>query len=511
MSDIIQLGISGDSSELVAALAEEREALKQTESAFKQFGDICVSAMTTVGAVSVAVLAEVGGALRTVTEGALSGFGAAMGDMAGRVVAVGAAVGATATYFGSLWTTMKVGLSVAGWFNPWLRAVSIGLAVATAATWAYRNADEYLNGELTKSIVHVEQTTKALGELTEAGNAVSSTLKNVSADLFGVGASMTQTIVDLTGISTAFRLVDSVASTVVSKVASELTLWADGVRTIADVTLDWVDANGVTAASLREMAAASEALIAKQEAQAGMFGQLRAMQDSAVERAQHAGEIQRLASLESVDAIEAEIRALQEKTAAAILAGQATEESQKKAAELFATLENQRGKVAGNEKTAALQAELAATEAINAAKREQQELEKAAADRVDSLKDQIDLLSGAATKGDIAMREMMRAGFTAEQANEIARLTDELSKLQEKPQKEEAEKAAKVAKADRTTLKAAFQGSSDAASIFTRGIGGVDKDGNVIAKEQLTVQKQTLVAIKTIKMPQLQPLNLGTA
>jgi hypothetical protein len=510
MADIIQLGISGDSSELVEACAQERAALKETESAFKQFGDVCVAAMTTAGNVSLAVLGEIGGALRTVTEGALTGFGMAMGEVAGKVAAVGAAVSATAAYFGSFWTTMKAGLMVAGWFNPWLKAVSIGLTVAAAATWAYRNADEYLNGELTKSIVHVEQTTVALGELSKAGDLVSNTLKNVSADLFGVGASMTQTIVDLTGISTVFRVVDSVASSVISKVASELTLWADGVRTITDVTLDWVDANGVTAASLREMAAASEALIAKQEGQRGLFGQLRAMQDAAAEAAQHASEMQRIASLQSVDAIDAEIRALQQKTSAAILAGEATEESQKKAAALFAALENQKNTVAGNDKAAALQAELAATEAINRAKEHQRDLENSAADQVARLTDQIDLLSGAATKADIAMREAMRAGLTAEQANEIARLTAELEKLQADKNKPEPPKA-EIAKADRTTLKAAFSGSQEAASIFTRGIGGVDKDGNVIAKQQLTVQQQTLVAVKTIKMPQLQPISLGTA
>lgn len=55
-------------------------------------------------------------------------------------------------------------------------------------------------------------------------------------------------------------------------------------------------------------------------------------------------------------------------------------------------------------------------------------------------------------------------------------------------------------------LKAALAGSSEAASILLRGKGG--KSIEQIAEKQLAVQQQTLLAVKTNKPQQLQPLTL---
>lgn len=56
-------------------------------------------------------------------------------------------------------------------------------------------------------------------------------------------------------------------------------------------------------------------------------------------------------------------------------------------------------------------------------------------------------------------------------------------------------------------LKAAFKGSQEAASIMLRGVGG-GKTMEQIAQKQLTVQQQTLAAVKVNKPVPLQPLTI---
>ncbi len=481
MSDMIQLGVSSDSSQFASAMAEDRSALKATESAFQKFGDVVMSAMSLAADVSVAALQEIGGGLRTLTNGALNAFGSELGAIGAKVLATGAAVGAASSYFGGLWTTMRAGLAVAGFFQPWLRAISLSLTVATAATWAYGHSNE----------------------------SVQATLRGVGSDLRAIGSAVASTVADYSGATAALNAINSAAKAAINQVAVEAQNWANGIRIITDATLDWADSGHVSAASLRAQTAASEALIAKQQSQVSLFDNLKAIQQGAAAQAAHNAEIQRIGGLDSVDAINAEILALQQKAAAAILAGDATEESQKKTAALFAALEGQKGKVADNAKAKALQEQLSAEKAIADAKEKQRQLDESAADQITKLKDQIDLVTGAASKADIAMREAMRSGLTEDQAKEIARLTENLEKAQELEKEVADPKEAKVAatKSDKAILKSAFSGSQEANSIALRGVGGGSSIES-IATKQLDIAKQQLIATKANKPPALQPLNI---
>ena len=109
---------------------------------------------------------------------------------------------------------------------------------------------------------------------------------------------------------------------------------------------------------------------------------------------------------------------------------------------------------------------------------------KSATDKVTSLKDQIDILSGAATSAEVAMRELGRAGFTADQVAEIGALTEQLDALRESQKKQPKGKAEKD---DSPTV--ALQGSKEAAEIMLRGVGGGNKIEE-IGQKQLTEQQK---------------------
>lgn len=144
-----------------------------------------------------------------------------------------------------------------------------------------------------------------------------------------------------------------------------------------------------------------------------------------------------------------------------------------------------------------------AEKATEAAAAKQQSLFEAAESQMSAMVDQIDLMTGAATKADIAFRNALKAGFTREQADEIKALQEEMSKLEE-----EEKKKKKPGKTPGIT--AAMRGSSEAASIMLRGVGG-GKTMEQIANKQLQVQQQMLIAVKNNKPPAMQVTNLGIA
>lgn len=237
------------------------------------------------------------------------------------------------------------------------------------------------------------------------------------------------------------------------------------------------------AQALREQARASEELTAKLEAQRIGFQQLGAIQQQAAASAQQQAEVSRIRSLTTIAALDEETRALQQAAGAAELNGTANEESRKRVAELFNAIESQRQAVLSGavmptgqrEAEAALKSlddeiarltgsyealaearmrEGGANEALLAEVRQRQELkraldaqkeaEKEAAKQLEEetrrqnaaweresetiagLKDELALLTGAATKADLERRKALEAGFTEQGADEIAALTEQL-------------------------------------------------------------------------------------
>jgi hypothetical protein len=76
-----------------------------------------------------------------------------------------------------------------------------------------------------------------------------------------------------------------------------------------------------------------------------------------------------------------------------------------------------------------------AEEDAKQAAEKQRELQKQGQEQIAGLKDQMDLLSGAATKADIAMRQALREGLSRSQAEEIKVMTEEIEALEKKKTK----------------------------------------------------------------------------
>lgn len=123
-----------------------------------------------------------------------------------------------------------------------------------------------------------------------------------------------------------------------------------------------------------------------------------------------------------------------------------------------------------------------ADKAAQKAAEDQDKLAKTAAERIAKLRGEIDVLTGAATKGEVALQQLVEQGFTEEQAVEIAALTDELESLQKQKQggKQGANKAAQAA-------------SSEAVAILTRS-----PELNSVDNKMLSIQEKSLVALNKI-------------
>ncbi len=94
------------------------------------------------------------------------------------------------------------------------------------------------------------------------------------------------------------------------------------------------------------------------------------------------------------------------------------------------------------------------------------------AEKIQSLRDEIDLLTGAATKAEIAMRDMAAAGFKDEQTAEVGRLMEELDRL--KKEEADAKKTDNPGKKGKDLSAAAQFGSSSALSIIANASSGRD-------------------------------------
>lgn len=461
----------------------------------------------------------------------------------------------------AFWKYGSTALRVAAMVVPQLKAISIA-ASAIAITWKVVNSEfaKDVGSRVLKNVkTEVDTIRSSAAGLTDTiqtmasdgWNVVTTAVGNFAGEwgvASGLAAVATATIkAPLQGVAFALENLNRGA-----KVAQA------GVTALA-FTLSTGSTEGAAAfvaegMAIRELAKETERVIALQESQRAGFQALRAIQDAAASSAARAAEIQRLSSLDTIEAIDNETRALQERAANLNLAGNLDEGKLKEIAELFAVIEQRKAAVladgpqqqkespvdailrdaaqaidlarGGQEEMAIataiangatadqvqqlrdLQAELqsvtAAREAAQqaeeqraAAERQQQQLQQQGEERISALRDQLDLLNKSATNADIAMRELTRQGFSADQVAEIGRLTEEIDKLREQPE------AAKTT--GPTRANAAIRGSQEAAQIVLRGVGG-QKNLEQLAQKQLNVQQQQLAALKSI---QPQPMTVA--
>lgn len=387
----------------------------------------------------------------------------------------------------------------------------------------------------------------------DALNALDGASKELQ-DAFGeLGNAMLQPLIDagfevgsLTDTFTHF-------ATVVKGITSYVQSITSSIKLLTDAAASWRSLGGMEA----EQAASIEAFQAK-KAQIFAEKELSQLMANATEEAQKRGDIQRISSITSLDALDAETAALKEQIAQLKQKRMYGEGAQKEAEERAKAIANQRegiesGRVkekkspvdamienaqrgareleqgaigaalaqarlngATEQQVDLLRQELEHLADLKADQKSREDMQKRIAENIDkeikkqeeaenkilSMRDKIDLLSGSATKAEVAVREMMRNGFSREAAEEIAALQDEIDEL---------EKNKKSKDGGKTTPKAVFAGSQEAASIMLRGLGVGDKTLEQNVVKQTAIQQQMLIAIKDNRPPEIQASNLGVA
>lgn len=298
------------------------------------------------------------------------------------------------------------------------------------------------------------------------------------------------------------------------------------------------------AQALRDLNVETRKAIAAAEARLEVTRAIGAIQDTAKDAAAAAAEVDRIRAITTLEGIEAQRAALQQLAREQTIAGKSGEAYLKQQAALFTALEQQAeairaGKVQpegmkeAESALKALDAEIAkltgtyeelaearrrdggATDAILGEIRQREELkktieaqkeaEKLAAkqleddtrrqneawenenEKIAALKDQLDLLTGAATKADIERRKAIEAGFTDAGAEEIAALTAELDAAQAK-ERQKSEKSMReqsfefATKGSSAAFSALFKAENRGGSAEERTAKAAEKTAQEIGK-----------------------------
>lgn len=448
----------------------------------------------------------------------------------------------------------RYALSAASYAYPPLKVLTIGI---TAATLAYKiGSNEIVQNAVAQSAIGQKLSASydnVTGSLSRVGSSMSeiasTAMQSAEEGLTQIATATVKGAMDLaqyhptvqTTLAGLNMLADGMDWT--AKAIDELNnqlptikLYTENLGNVSDEAAQKFYAEGM---ALKEMAKASEELIAKQEGMRGSYQMLAAIQQQATASAAHQAEVQRLGSLTSMEAITAEERALQSRNDELIRAGKFDEAAQKQAMDLFATLANQKqgvesGRVkppeekdsyatqqiaqaeqalmklqqgeiavalataqtkgATEEQIATLKSKLETIDTLKSAQEAQKQIEQQAkqeaekqdrmreqaADKIAAMRDQVDLLSGAASKADIAMREMARQGFDEEQIAQVGELEAQLEGLQKKNEKTTKQMENPVA----------LKGSEEANKIILRGVTGTQGGPDPQVVKQTAYMKQ---------------------
>jgi hypothetical protein len=290
--------------------------------------------------------------------------------------------------------------------------------------------------------------------------------------------------------------------------------------------------------ALNALAASTAEVIAKQEQQRSVLKDIVAASERAAAAQKTQAEVARICGVTSTEALDAELVALKQRAANVDANTQKSKEWQAEIAAITGAIEKQRAAIQNgtvkpkddpvqkmiddankqlNQQKDPIQAQIdqavgagASAAQVNELRRilearrdltEQQRIQQEAeresqrlADesnrrfetgtgKINSLKDQIDLMTGAASKGEIAMRELSRQGYDESQIAEIGKLTDELNKLQEQKPGSKAGKDAKQGDNEAT-----LEGSKKTAELLLRGVNGATSNDPAISEQKKSNQ-----------------------
>jgi hypothetical protein len=504
----LTVGISCDPSELVTGMTTTRDEIQQTttvielqDQTWKSFsasvlGSIAKIVAPVLKLVNTYKQMQLATILMTTANTAAIAptftLAAAVNFLLSPVVLVAAAVAACAAviyYFSGASEEAGTSLEKAGGSA---KGAASDLTTLESVTKAAAEAARSLFGDdVASQITSVfGEVGKLIGNFDALKTAITEPFAGGITALQAFVLSMLPAVQALDGINAALKVVNKTIADITPSAKTASTSLAAMVLSFAGLSQgEAADVIGSGEAINKQNAA-----IKKMEEQRSAFENLRFIQDEAAQSAVDAAEVSRVSQLVTLDAVNAATTALQEKSAATILAGKEDKAWEEQTSKLFDALEKQRqGILSGTVVDRA--AEQAKKDLAKVEEETRKIVEKAADeerkrrddgnDKIQKLRDEIDLLTGAATKGEIALRDMAAAGFSEEQATEVAKLTDELDRLKQ----EEADAKKKDTKKDGKSLSAAAEfGSKSAFSIIASASSGrdpVEKNTATIAKESV--------------------------
>lgn len=472
----LSLSITADTNQLTSGMSAAREQLRATTTVIVQQQN----AWAELGAAAITASASI---IDTAVDAALK-----VQEMRQEWTRFLISTGIGIAKFGA-----TAGLAIAG-LKTTLKSLTTTQEESTVAS---ERAARVIGGELGRAIDNLSRSTS---ELSAA----------FAAPFAGAVTSVGQLAYEFLGIDVIVKAATETATSWINTLSAGLDTttkavyrYGDTITTALAITQSMftmsADASAAfyeQAASLRQVAIETERVIAKQESQRDSFQFLRQVQLDAAAATERAAEVAKVQSLLTVEAVDAEVRALQQRSAQAILNGQTDDNWRKQTEALFVALEKQRegiknGTIIDKEAEAARRA--AAQQAEEAA-RKQQQLNDQGVDRIARLKDQIDILNGAATEAEVAMREMARAGFSQDQIQEVGRLTEELNRLKEEAKADGTDEKAMKTRKQReidTGPAAVLKGTSSAFSAIF-GAGRKTDDRTAKATETTVVELKKL-------------------
>lgn len=349
------------------------------------------------------------------------------------------------------------------------------------------------------------------GDLIPEYNALNRSNEELKSSLTNLGNAITQPFAD--GYSAIGSYVQSFSplptlagyfSTALDSVSGAVNYVAGGLRevTAIGVTAAFVLSTGASdeaAASfyeqgqqLQKLAEESERVIAKQEAMRDTFGSLRAMQEGAKTKADNASEIAGVGKMMTTAEIDDATRALQQRSAEAVLNGKADKEWAQHTQAMFDALEKQRqgiedgtiAKKADKDQTEAILSTIAAAKksvdeltigqtetavaalAAKGATEEQIAQYRALLDQTEALKKAEDAKKKATDEANKAAQEAAKAAekkvnLDAQAATNAAKLSDEIAVLSGEMTKQEAREA-ELIRGGMTAKQAAEQAALEA-------------------------------------------------
>lgn len=534
MSDDIATKLTCDPTDFTDGMAEARrqfaettQVIVQQRSAWGEVSAAAISAAASLADTGANVFVEVARMRAEMTRFAISTAlaGTALVGIVAPATAskVAIAGGTAALIYHHQWLLNVIGLTVPGMAQV-AGAVGLALTAYKTMTFAANDAASAFRGSIDgsrESIIEYNRLHGASDRLSESmsrlGESLVAPFREGTSAVYSYVSSFSP-LPTLAGVAaTAFDQLSQLADYTSKGLKSAAnTAAATAFIVITGASQDASAAFAEQGQELDQLSKKTTAFIAKQEAARSSFQSLKAIQEQAAQSAANAAEVAKVSSIMTVEGIDQQIAALREKSTAAIMAGNADKAWEAQTTTLFEALAKQRqgiidgtvvDKAAEEAKRALAKAtEDAAKAAAQAAEKEMQH-QLQGANRIESLKDQIDLLSKTATNADIAMREMWRQGFSQDQIDEVGKLTEELDRLKEAEGGKSGTKD-KSPSDSKTTLKAAFAGSAEAASIMLRGVGGGQKMESLQLR-QIAVTEKVVAAIESKEQPMLMAGSFG--